>query len=67
MEPAPKMTDRAGDVHRWGRWEGAFESASAVGRKVLFPPSFRGRRHRGNRPPNESLVLDVCNFVIFAL
>ena len=28
MEPAPNMTDRAGDVHRWGRWEGVFESAS---------------------------------------
>jgi hypothetical protein len=28
MEPAPNMTDRAGDVHRCGRWEGVFESAS---------------------------------------
>ena len=27
MEPAPNMMDRAGDVRRWGRWEGVFESA----------------------------------------
>ena len=28
MEAAPDMTDQAGGVHRWGRWEGAFESAA---------------------------------------
>ena len=28
MEPAPNMTDQTGGVHRWGRWEGVFESAA---------------------------------------
>ena len=27
MEPAPTMTDQVGAVHRWGRWEGVFDTA----------------------------------------
>lgn len=28
MEAEPEMTDQTATVHRWGRWEGAFESAN---------------------------------------
>ena len=53
MEPAPNMTDQVGGVHRWGRWEGVFESAADYDnpvqdvdlRATLTSPS--GAKHQG--------------------
>ena len=41
--------------------------AAPAGRKVFFPPSFRGRSRCGHRPPDENPVPEVSEFVIFAL